>query len=274
MEESKVKDGDSVIYMVGKKKETKPASAPSASTSSGATNPAPAPAPAAASAPLGEAGQTESAAPGASNDFSTGLQREAAIQSMLEMGYERPEIERALRAAFNNPHRAVEYLMTGIPGGEAQPAEVPAPEPVAEAEPAPSDADRSGENLFEQAENAVEEEQPMGEEDQLQLLRSAILLNPEMIQELLEQLSASNPRAAELIQQDPEGFIRTFLEEGDEMAYEVPEEEEVRIELTEQDEGAIGRLCELGFERSLAIQVYMACDKNEEVAADILFRDT
>ena len=40
-----------------------------------------------------------------------GAQREAAITSMLEMGYERDNIDRAMRAAFYNPDRAVDYLL-------------------------------------------------------------------------------------------------------------------------------------------------------------------
>lgn len=45
----------------------------------------------------------------------------------------------------------------------------------------------------------------------MQLLRAALQSNPELIQPLLEQLAASNPQIANLIQQDPEAFIRMFL---------------------------------------------------------------
>lgn len=302
----KVKEGDSIIYMISKKKESS-APAPAAPAAPVAPAPATGSSDSASPAPA-TTGPTDSTAPApattdattdapASSDFTLGSEREASIQNIMEMGYERAEVENALRAAFNNPHRAVEYLLTGVPESlQSQPQPPTAVEEAPEvAELAPASApsgdtnDDQNVNLFEAAAAAANQggneptrSSAMGEDEQMHLLREALQSNPELIQPLLEQISASNPQIAQLIQQDPEGFLRTMLGAGGEEGFEFEDEGElgegdaegtVRIALTEQDESAINRLCELGFDRNLVIQVYMACDKNEEVAADILFRD-
>lgn len=40
-----------------------------------------------------------------------GSERAAAIENMESMGFPRADIDRAMRAAYNNPDRAVEYLL-------------------------------------------------------------------------------------------------------------------------------------------------------------------
>lgn len=44
----------------------------------------------------------------------------------------------------------------------------------------------------------------------------------------------------------------------------------VPVQISPEDEAAIGRLTEMGFERNMAAQAYFACEKNEELAANFL----
>ena len=57
-------------------------------------------------------------------------------------------------------------------------------------------------------------------------------------------------------------------DEGD---LEEGEGEQVVVNLTEQENEAIGRLEQLGFPRDVCIQAYLSCERNEELAASYLF---
>ncbi|KAG8831351.1 hypothetical protein FRC18_006705 [Serendipita sp. 400] len=91
-------------------------------TTTNTTDPAPAPAPAPAAPAV---------AASADPSFVTGSALETTILNIMEMtGSTREVVSRALRASFNNPDRAVEYIFNGIPEG------LGGPEPAASATPA------------------------------------------------------------------------------------------------------------------------------------------
>lgn len=91
------------------------APAPTTTTPAAVTPPA-----AGAPAPLVAGDQFTSAA----SSLLSGPALAQAVSSIMEMGFEEDQVKRAMRAAYNNPDRAVEYLMTGIPESAAPP---PAP---------------------------------------------------------------------------------------------------------------------------------------------------
>lgn len=222
----------------------------------------------------------------------------------MEMGYEREQVENALRAAYNNPDRAVEYLLTGIPESFNRPA----PQAVEEAEGAAADAEPTGANeaeeedqpadLFAQAAAAQNPGRaggrdmslPVGTEDgeiDMDQLRQVLATNPEMVEPLLQELASRYPELGSLIQENPEQVLNSILSglgqgDGEEVALEDgagaggaagAAGERVEIPLSPEEQAAVNRLVELGFDINLVVQVYFACDKNEELAANILFND-
>jgi len=209
----------------------------------------------------------------AESNLVVGEQREAMIQNIMGMGYARDEVERALRASFNNPDRAVEYLVTGaIP--ESEEGGNPAAQASDEESQGVTESSRSGENPLEFLRN-----QP-----QFQQMREAIRQNPELLSVIMQNMSQSNPQLLALITQNQDAFVQMLNEppsgqqpaggqpaaggqEGPNLAQYVGGVHQV----TQEDKEAIERLKALGFEEYLVVQAYFACDKNENLAADFLF---
>lgn len=103
-----------------------------------------------------------------------------------------------MRASFNNPDRAVEYLLTGIPYQLLDDAA----EDQAEAQDA-APQDQGQDPL------AFLRSQP-----QFQQMRQVIQQNPQLLNTVLQQIGHTNPALLQLISHNQEAFVRMLNEPG------------------------------------------------------------
>ncbi|XP_059397746.1 UV excision repair protein RAD23 homolog B [Carassius carassius] len=212
----------------------------------------------------------------------TGQSYENLVTEIMLMGYERDRVVAALRASFNNPDRAVEYLLTGIPAesegsvgadpvapaGGAPVVSTGLSSPSSTAPSQPSTA--SGANPLEFLRN-----QP-----QFLQMRQIIQQNPSLLPALLQQIGRENPQLLQQISSHQEQFIQMLNEPVQEAGQggsgggvaEAGGGAMNYIQVTPQEKEAIERLKALGFPEGLVIQAYFACEKNENLAANFLLQ--
>ncbi|XP_002529115.2 ubiquitin receptor RAD23d [Ricinus communis] len=279
-----------------------PAPAPAAAPAPAPT-PAAAPAPAPAPAPSAIAAQQGDVYGQAASNLVAGNNLEGAIQQILDMGggtWDRDTVVRALRAAYNNPERAVEYLYSGIPEQAEVPPVAPvslsgqaANQPAQPQQPAqPAAVPSGGPNanpldLFPQglpnmgsggagagAGAGAGTLDFLRNSQQFQALRAMVQANPQILQPMLQELGKQNPNLVRLIQEHQTDFLRLINEpvEGGEgnimgqLAAAMPQ----AVTVTPEEREAIERLEAMGFDRGLVLEVFFACNKNEELAANYL----
>ncbi|XP_066112681.1 UV excision repair protein RAD23 homolog B isoform X1 [Saccopteryx bilineata] len=217
----------------------------------------------------------------------TGQSYENMVTEIMSMGYEREQVIAALRASFNNPDRAVEYLLMGIPGDRESQAVVDPPPAASTGAPQASVAaaaatttattttTSSGGHPLEFLRN-----QP-----QFQQMRQIIQQNPSLLPALLQQIGRENPQLLQQISQHQEHFIQMLNEPVQEAGSqgggggggsggtaEAGSGHMNYIQVTPQEKEAIERLKALGFPEGLVIQAYFACEKNENLAANFLLQ--
>ncbi|XP_017860751.1 PREDICTED: UV excision repair protein rhp23 [Drosophila arizonae] len=175
---------------------------------------------------------------------------EQRVRDLVLMGYDEPDVRAALRASFNHPERAIEYLITGIP------TDVPAVNQTqTQTHANAADANLIGET--------AERLNYLATDPHFAHVRDLIRQNPELLELVLTHLRESDPAAFEAIRNNQEEFISM-------LNAPMP----MTATLNTEEEAAVERLMALGFDRDVVVPVYLACDKNEELAADILFRQT
>ena len=188
------------------------------------------------------------------------------INSLVEMGYEKEKVEKAINAAKGNLDLALEFLGSGnIPDS--------APQTQPQNQSQPSQGNR---NLS------------------LELKRNASIIkivckdNPEKIFSILNNLKQKSPALLEKIkehEQDFKNLLVSPISQEDIDNFKAFEQNlqgllgeggrrpgGVEIRLTQEEAEAVKRLKELGdFSQAEVIQAFFACDKNEELTANYLF---
>uniref|UniRef100_A0A6M2DJF2 UV excision repair protein RAD23 n=1 Tax=Xenopsylla cheopis TaxID=163159 RepID=A0A6M2DJF2_XENCH len=293
-----------IVVMIGKPK----ASAETVSTTPAVPSPTTTPAtpgdqpttpesapeapPTAESAAQGEqVPQTEAA--NAESALLMGDDYQKMVQNIIDMGYSRAQVQQALRASFNNPDRAVEYLITGIPDQVFDDA---------------VDLEGTVGQLNASIDINADNSEPLAflrNQPQFQQMRSVIQQNPALLNAVLQQIGQTNPALLQLISHHQQSFVQMLNEPivstassqsatttetsaplesnvaataaaaiaaaaTNETVAAPPTAEEDLVEITPQDKQAIERLKALGFPEHMVVQAYFACDKNENLAANFL----
>lgn len=231
------------------------------------------------SATVTDSTSTAGALDAAESALLTGTDYEAMVQEMMTMGYERPQVVAALRASFNNPDRAVEYLLNGLP-----PAAASVPAQPDRRTAAPQQPEETHESLGEEELEGLEEsDDPLAYlrmHPMFVRMRQLVQQNPAVLPQLMQQIGATNPDLLRQITNNQERFLEMLNEQsGGGGSAEAGTAEQgavppgaVSIQVTQQERDAIDRLKQLGFPEAMVIQAYFACDKNENMAANFLLQ--
>ncbi|XP_073310587.1 ubiquitin receptor RAD23c-like isoform X2 [Primulina huaijiensis] len=259
------------------------APAPPTLTPTPTPTPAPAPAPPASSVTDGY-GQ-------AASNIVAGSNLETTVQHILDMGcgsWDQDTVVRALRAAYNNPERAIDYLYSGIPEqADVRPvAQTPAsgrtvnpstlatqPAAVPSGGPNSNPLDLFPQGLPSLGSNAGGTLDFLRGSQQFQTLRAMVRANPQILEPMLQELGKQNPNLVRLIQEHQADFSRLINEPAEEDANileQLGEAMPQAVTVTLEEREAIERLEAMGFDRDLVLEVYFACNKNEELAANYL----
>jgi len=251
--------------------------------------------------------QPTTSAPGSSSTLVMGTEYERSVTQLCDMGFEREQVVAALRAAFNNPDRAVEYLMNGIPDNVEPPMQQPTTTGGGRAPSAPAPSTGGGRApsnpvpmtgginpntplippslLGQQGGSGTGGPNPfdfLRQHPQFDMLRQMVQSNPQLLQPVLQQLGQQNPNLLTLISQHQQEFINLLNEPvtgggqapglggmGGMGAQGGPGGPQY-IQVTPEEKAAIDRLENLGFDRSQVIEAFFACQKDENLTANYL----
>nr|ACJ83410.1 unknown [Medicago truncatula]AFK49490.1 unknown [Medicago truncatula] len=112
---------------------------------------------------------------------------------------------------------------------------------------------------------------------QFQALRTMVQSNPQILQPVLQELGKQNPGLLRLIDEHHSEFLQLINEpmdgtEGDNFD-QAEQDMPHAVNVTPAEQEAIGRLEAMGFDRASVIEAFLACDRDEQLAANYLLEN-
>lgn len=278
-----IKENEFVVVMAkpaskAAPKQEKPVPAGASTDSNEAT-----PASATASTPANNAtAQASNPAASPSVDAAPSVGTQDQIDQIVGMGFTAEQAAQALRAAFGNSARAVEYLMN--PGSmpsdaAAQAASTPANN--SDSVPAATTATTGGNAPASDGEPpgelaASSPLYPLLQNGPFVQLRHFVQRQPQLLPALLQELVREQPELVRMINDNREDFYRllnTPVDAGGGGGGGGPPGQH-QIRVTPEEAAAIDRLVMItGQSKGVVVEAYFACDKNEELAANYLLNN-
>jgi len=259
-----------------------------------------------------------------------GADYENMVVNLMGLGFPREQVVRALKASFNNPDRAADYLFNGIPesalraSGQAAGG---APTGGAGATGAAATGGASGASspggAAQGAANipAIPPALAGGDDDDADMgalgaggvdfaqLSSVLQQQPQLIPVIMQQIARSNPQLHQLVNNNPQALIQLLAAMGQAQqgggggllgaaggaagagggasaagsggagagaaagagAGAGAAGGTRRIAITQEEKQSLDNLEALGFSRQKALEAFLICDRNEELAANYLF---
>ncbi|PIA15491.1 putative UV excision repair protein [Coemansia reversa NRRL 1564] len=169
----------------------------------------------------------------------TGEEYDSAIASMVAMGFQHSHCVAAMKAAYSNPDRAVEFLLSGIPKESLDMTDEKAADTsvsqqqqqsagaAVEEQTGGARPQRASGNLFHRAEQQAGQQQAarqqgsgglnlerlraIGNSEQGRILRELARTNPNMLEQVLAQMAAQQPALLQDLNSNPEAFLQMLL---------------------------------------------------------------
>jgi UV excision repair protein RAD23 len=203
-----------------------------------------------------------------------GSELQDTIAQLMGLGnFTHDQVTQALRAAFNNPDRAAEYLFTGIPANILAQQNAPAPQQQGQAPQQQQGApmDQSGDGV----------DADMGG-GQMPDMAAMLQQNPQLMAALMQGIAQQEGGQEMLaqLQQNPQAMMQMLQAisrggmggQGGMPGQGGPPPGARQIQLTEAEAASLQRLQALapGVSQQQALQAFLVCDRNEELAANYL----